>query len=226
MRTSNSNNPIRDILASFDKSMRDDYQQWLTTWAHRTLAIAETVRGKAYHDAWDAARHDCRSARGDEPMSPNPLPQWFGPRVRRAIGHEMGAISRFPWADHTGVVKVDGVRCFISEPYPWWHASWMKSPKELLYRDSAAARWEHVIGDFAHLVPADDVTASAVHLAHATGCKLVLDRIAWHDPRCIRLTFVPNDLPPACRGRNCGSRKFYPTILGPNGDRPPQRYGQ
>lgn len=193
MRQRHNHNPISRILASFDEQLIKDWQAHSLTWAHRMLAIAETTRGKdATWAAWDVAARACRSAR-DEPKSPYPLPGWFGPRVRRVIGYDPGAIYRFKWADHLGVVKVDGVRCLISEPYPWFHVSWMKDPKPLLYRDSAAARWEHVIGDLAHLVPADEVTATAVHLAAATGCKLVLDRVAWHHPHCFRMTFVPLD---------------------------------
>lgn len=218
MRYTSPHNRIAQILASFDEDLRRDYHVHCVNWAYRMLDLAENARPKDYHNAWDIARRACRSALIDEPMSPYPLPGWFGPRVRHAIGYEMGAISRFKWADHTAIVRVNRVKCFISEPYPWWNASWMKSPKPLAFEDSAAARWEHVVGGFAHLVPADDITASAAHLAQVTGCNLSLDRIAWHDPRCFRMTFVPlnprlrikaaiklynPDLPRECSGRLC-----------------------
>jgi hypothetical protein len=191
MRHTAPHNRISHILAQFDEDLRQDWHSYCVNWAYQMLDLAEKARHKDYHRAWEVALRACRSALVEEPLSPNPLPGWFGPRMRHAIGYDMVSIRRFEWADHTAVVKVDGVKCFISEPYPWWPASWMKSPQPLAYEDSAAARWEHVIGDFAHLVPADDITESAAHLASVTGCKLSLDRIAWHYPMCFRMTFVP-----------------------------------
>ena len=142
----------------------------------RMIGIAESTRGSAAHVAWEIADRACREARGGdagEPKSYSRLPGWFGPRLRRVIGPN-DFRSYYPsWVDHAGVVKVtirgEQVRCFVSEPYPSIKAS--EGPA----------------------LSSTPEMQEAEYIAEATGCKLVIHRVAWWNARCFRMLFLPLD---------------------------------
>jgi len=183
MRTLPNPSPISAILATFDDALMSAWEQHSYTWAINAINVYENTGGKdASRAALELAEAACRGAR-TEPNSPYPLPRWFGPRVRHALGHDN--LHRYRWYDHAGVVKLNGTRCFISEPYPWFHPP--EDPKH-----SAAAKWRHVIGDYAAQIPAAaEHMADAATLAKVIGAKLLIERVAWHHPWCFRMTFVP-----------------------------------
>ena len=121
---------------------------------------------------------------------PSPgLPRWWAPAAMRVIDFRCGDVP--PWARHRGTVSLtigeSSVRIVVSEPYPWFEPCCDGE-------QSAAGKWAHVIGDYADQVPADEIY-DAQYLAIATGCDLVIERVAWWNPYCIRLTFRPARLP-------------------------------
>ena len=227
-----------ELLAARDAVLHDieglrlteAWQKFSIEWAHRMCAIAETSEGAARSVAWDVADRACREARDTQMNLISYFPKWFTPRIRRVIGpHQSMYNLDAPWVDHLNCTRAalpngEPVQCFISEPYPWFAAPWMKDPQSVSSEESARSRWPDVVtGDYAHCVPADDCTASAVYVAKATGCQLVIDRVAWWSAKCIRLLFLPMNhrlsikeaikqynprplyevCPDACKGREC-----------------------
>lgn len=191
---------IAKIEREEDATVRDKWQAFSIEWARRLCIAAEHARSSAWAAAWDIAHSACREARREQYVS-GYFPQWFGPRIKRIIGPPRAFLTmRTYWFDHPASTKIklpsgETIRCFITEPYPWFSASWMKDPKPISVEDSAAIRWPNIVGgDFATSVPADDThTKSAVFVAKHTGCRLMFDRVAYHYPMCIRLSFVPED---------------------------------
>ena len=195
---------ITDTPAAFHPAWR----AFSYDWAVRLIGLANHATGPSGRAlAKELATYACRDARGSQPACWTTLPRWWGPRARRVIGKWDFRTYHPAWVDHHGVVteKIGGesVRCFIREPYPWFYRVGERCRCQELGREcfrcgedrtanSASDTWSHVTGDFARYVPAhwlDD----AQYLASATGCKLVVERVAWWNPCCIRLTFRPWD---------------------------------
>lgn len=182
-----------------DATIRDKWGLFSIEWARRLCAAAEQARASARAVAWDVADRACREARKGL-YSPQYFPKWFAPRMNRVVGSpcELFSVSA-RWIDHLGSSKVklptgEMVQCFVAEPYPWFAATWMCRPEPIPPELSAATAWPSCVGgDFALLVPADATTASAVYIARATGCRLIIDRVAYHSAKCIRLLFLPED---------------------------------
>jgi hypothetical protein len=182
-----------------DASTAEQWQAFSVEWARRMVESAH-----AHKVAHDLAVRACREARSDD-IHNGHLPGWFMPRLKRLLPgywvHSLINVSQyFGWIDHPTITRVklpsgERINCPVCEPYPWFAASWYKDPEHVAPENSALTRWPSIVtGDFADKVPADNKhTESMVYFAWATGCKLVIDRITWWQPACIRLTFLPLD---------------------------------
>lgn len=143
-------------------------KHWRREWALRAVEALDAARGctsAKYDLLHEVACYACRD--GASPVEDGPMPRWFGPRWKYMLELTCGGGQQcrsFFWMDHWGVTRVEigGEQVRCFVSEPYWN-----------------------------FPPTAEQLAQPRRIAELTGCEIVVERLAWWHPLCIRLLFAP-----------------------------------